>query len=176
MEWLILLQKILASMFIILMGILLLFWCLPEGYFFREILHRKFGTYICWVGLDNYWALFAPKPVSKNFLIGFEIELADGTVHAWKLPEYTIRDDYQLAPHFRFIKMHNQLLSQKDPIPKESICKYILNEFCRQRVVESVPTRVYIIQYYEPDLAGSFRLFPWLSQKIYTYNVASQPQ
>ncbi|GAB2576096.1 hypothetical protein [Spirosoma areae] len=175
MEWLILSQKILASIFVSLLCILLLFWCLPEGYFFREVLHRKLGKYICWAGLDNYWALFAPRPVSKNFLIGFEIELADGTFLAWKLPEYTIRDDYQATPHFRFIKMHNQLLSQKDPIPKEAICKYITREFYKRHTAESEPIRVHIIQYYEPAPTGSFLLLPWLSRHVYTYDVVEQP-
>lgn len=175
MEWLILLQKILVSVFITLMSILLLFWCLPAGYFFREVLHKHLGKYICWAGLDNYWALFAPRPVSKNFMIGFEIELADRTTSAWKLPQYTIQNDFQATTHFRFIKMHNQLLSQKDPIPKDAICNYIINEYSKQQAVKSRPVRVYIIRYYEPAPNGSFCLFPWLSQKIYAYDVLSQP-
>ncbi|QJW90119.1 hypothetical protein HNV11_12395 [Spirosoma taeanense] len=171
MEWLIVTQKLFISAFVGLLTVLLLFWCLPEGYFFREILHRHFGKYICWAGLDNYWALFAPRPVSKNFLIGFEIELADGTLQAWKLPQYSIVDDYQATSHFRFIKMHNQLLSQKDPIPKEAICKYILHEYGKQPQAKSPPIKVHIIQYYEPAPDSTFYILPWLSRKIYTYDL-----
>lgn len=172
MEWMLICQKIGASIFIALMGILLLFWCLPEGYFFREVLHKNVGKYICWAGLDNYWALFAPQPVSKNFLIGFEIEFADGTLTAWKLPEYTLRNDYQWTPHFRFIKMHNQLLSQKETIPKTAMCKYILREFQKTNSTLKIPVKVHIISYYEPATAPSFSLFPWLSRRVFTYETA----
>lgn len=173
MEWLEILQKIGASIFIVLMSILLLFWCLPEGYFFRELLHKHFGKAICWAGLDNYWALFAPQPVSKNFLIGFEIEFRDGTIQAWKLPEYTLKNDYQWAPHFRFIKMHNQLLSQKDTIPKEAICKYILKEFQKTNVTVKSPIKIHILRFYEPADERQRSLFPWLSQRVFTHTITS---
>lgn len=60
------------------------------------MLHKHFGKYICGrVSTIISWVLFAPQPVSKNFLIGFEIEFEDGTIQAWKLPEYTLKNDYQ---------------------------------------------------------------------------------
>lgn len=173
MEWVEMLQKISASFFIVLMTILLLFWCLPEGYFFRNILHEYGSKFICWAGLDNYWSLFAPQPVSKNFLIGFEIEFQDGTIQAWKLPEYTLKNDYQWAPHFRFIKMHNQLLSQKDIIPKEAICNYILREFQKTNELAKIPVKIHILRFYEPAGEMQRALFPWLSQRIFTHPVTS---
>ncbi|RYC67729.1 hypothetical protein [Spirosoma sordidisoli] len=174
MEWFVLVQQTLASLFVILMSLFLLFWCLPEGYFFRDLLHTKLGRYICWAGLDNYWSLFAPRPISKNFLIGFEIELANGTVVAWKLPPYTLKDDYQLTDHFRFIKMHNQLLSQKDPIPKEAICRYVLRQYRPQQDAANPAIRVHLLQYYEPPVNGTFQLIPWMSQVVYTHDVIEQ--
>lgn len=169
MSWVILVEKVLSSLFIISMSMLLLFWCLPEGYVFRELLHRTLGNYICWAGLDNYWALFSPQPVSKNFLLSFEIELENGKIIPWKLPEYEIFDGYQQTSHFRFIKMHNQLLSQKDPIPKEAICKYIYQTFREQDGNGNIPTHIHIIRYYEP--VASMLEIPWLSQRVFTYQV-----
>lgn len=174
MDSLEILQKIGASIFIVLMSILLLFWCLPEGYFFRQILHNYFSKYICWAGLDNYWALFAPQPVSKNFLIGFEIEFKDGTIQPWKLHEYTLKNDYQWAPHFRFIKMHNQLLSQKDDVPKEAVCNFILREYHKTNLSSKTPLKVHIIRFYEPQKPQQRAMFPWLSQRVFTYELPQQ--
>ncbi|MFT5886321.1 MAG: hypothetical protein ACI9IP_002785 [Arcticibacterium sp.] len=167
MESLVIFEKTSASLFIILILILLAFWCLPEGYFFRDILHKKFSKLICWAGLDNYWALFAPQPVSKNFLIGFELEFKNGTIQSWTLPEYIIKNGYQFAPHFRFIKMHNQLLSQNDDIPKIGICDFILREYVELQGSEDVPDRIHILRFYKP--ANTSLITEWLSDRIFTY-------
>ncbi len=173
MEWTILIEKLLASAFLIAMFVLLQFWCLPESYFFREQLHRHLGKYICWAGLDNYWSLFAPQPVSKNFLLGFELEFADGTVRPWILPEYSLQEGYQLARSIRFVKWHNQLLSQKDPVPRRAICKFILRTFEKENVGQPLPVRVHILRFYEPAALGTPALLPWLSKKAFTYKVES---
>ncbi len=170
MEILLLAQKTLASLFIILMSILLLFWCLPEGYFFRDLLHRRFGKFIRRAGLDNYWALFAPQPVSRNFLLGFELEFADGRVQPWKLPGFTLRNGYQWAAHIRLIKLHNQWLSQKDPAPKEAICRYIARAFQEAHPGEEAPVRVHILRFYEPDRLPPALELPWLSKRAYTWD------
>ena len=171
MEWFILFQKALASGFIILMIILLLFWCLPEGYLFRQILHIRFGKYIYWAGLDNYWALFAPNPISRNFLISFELEFEDGKVKPWKLDEFTIKNGYQYTTHFRYVKMHNQLLSQTDPVPKEAICRYVYREFLKTQEIHAPLSKIHIIRFYEPTLKKSPFQLPWLSQRTFTYDV-----
>jgi hypothetical protein len=175
MEWLELFQKILASIFLVLMSSLLLFWSFPEGYFLRNTLHLTFGKYIYWAGLDTYWALFAPHPVSKNFLIGFELEFADGTLRPWKLPEYRLNEqEYQDTSHFRYVKMHNQLLSQQDPVPKEAICRYIMRKVQKEGPTESRLSRIHIIRFYEPANSIAALQLSWLSQRAFTFEVPTK--
>jgi len=160
--------KIAASLFIIFMCLFLFVWCLPEP-FNLENYKVKYGKFIYWAGLDNYWSLFAPQPLSKNYLIGFELEFADGTIQSWQLPEYTLKDNYQTAPHFRFIKMHNQLLAQKDPIPQEAICRYVLNDFISHNATAMQPIKIHLIRFYESEQMITLMQIPWLSQRVFTY-------
>lgn len=172
MDWIFLLQKTAASLFIILMGILLLFWCLPEGYVIRDLIHRKFGHLVVWAGLDNFWALFAPQPVSRNFLLGFELEFPDGRIQPWKLPEFSLRDDgYQQTPHLRFVKMHNQWLLQKDAAPKEGICRFVYQAYRKAHPTSPEPVCVHIIRFYEPDSPDVRGQFPWLSKRVFSLDL-----
>lgn len=166
----ILLAKLSASIFIIFITIITLFWCLPENFLVRKITHRLFSRMVIWCGLDNFWSLFAPQPVSKNFLIGFEIEFTDGTCIPWKFTEFKVKDDFQFIKKTRVIKWHNMLLSQKDIEPKEAVCRFILQEFLKQNDTNKQPTLVHILRYYQPE-QFIIEDINWLSRRAYTYTV-----
>lgn len=162
--------KLFASIFIVFITVITIFWCLPPDYLLRKITHTLFARAVIWCGLDNFWSLFAPQPVSKNFLIGFEIECADGTCIPWKLPEFKMKNDFQHIEKTRIIKWHNMLLSQKDAEPKEAVCRYILQEFLNQNDTGKKPSLIHIIRYYQPE---QFFIddINWLSRRAYTYTV-----
>lgn len=172
MDWLLLLQKLLASGFILVVGALLLLWCQPQPQALREWVHRHCGRWVLWAGLDNFWGLFAPNPVSRNLLIGFELEFADGSRRPWPLPEFTLRDGYQATRHLRYVKWHNQLLSQHEAVPREAICRYVLQAFQDRHPGAALPVRVHLLRFYEP---GPPALLPWLSQIAYSYTVVEPP-
>lgn len=164
------LQKILASIFIVSMGTLLLFWCLPKEYIMRKILHKLFARYIIWCGLDNYWALFAPHPPSKNFIISFEVQFSDGSTKPWEIMELKLKDQFQVIDKTRYLKWYIVLLSQTDEICKEALCKYILKEFQKTNKNQT-PEQINIIKHYETPNHLKILGMPWLSYIAFSFKV-----
>jgi hypothetical protein len=172
MEWIVL-HKVLASIFIISFCALQLFWCLPEGYIMRKIIHRLFYNQVVWCGLDHYWSLFAPNPVSSIVLISFEIKFTDTTSIPWTIPEFKIKDGFQYITKARDLKWYYSLISSEYEAPKEAVCKYILHAFMSGSNNEKVPDMIQIILHFKPKGLIKFLNFSGLRHIAYTYKVTS---
>lgn len=170
MDWLEIFQKAGVILFILFVGAILLFWSLPPSSFLSRVTHRSVGKFVCFICLDQYWSLFAPNPVSKNFLIGFEIEFEDGTVKSFELPEYTLVNGYQRAQNAHFVKLHNQYLSQPESVPKEAICSYVLQEFHKNYTGNKRVKTVHLFKSFEAE-RGNILGIDWLRNKVYSLEV-----
>ena len=155
--------------YVFCVSLLLLLWTLPINIGSRIPLVQNFRGFITWSGLDTYWALFAPVPLSKNYRIGFEIVGVDNSVEPLKLPEYSVRHDYQYVKYSRYIRMHNFLLNQPDETPKKSICKFILNRYRRDSNKTNAKA-VRILMYFESN-NPNLKEVNWMSKTVYTYHV-----
>lgn len=169
MDWHIL-QKVLASIFIISLVILQLSWCLPEGYLARKIIYKLLYKQVVWCGLDHYWALFAPEPVFDIFVISFKIEFTDGSSLPWQLSDFKSVNKLQQLKKTRDLKYYYSLLSTEEEAAKKGICSYILDDFQRKNSQEKLPSLIHIVHHYKPRGLQNFTSHPWLVYKAYTFS------
>ena len=165
------LQMLLASVFIAFFIVFIAFWCLPDGYVMRKILHRLIDRAVIFLGLDNYWALFAPAPFSKRLMIGFEIALPGGRVVPWSIPEFGRKDGLQHIRSTRHLKWFCMILSVNNEGLMVATCRSIVREYLLRTPGAEMPESVRILRFYELPEEQDFLGIGWMSQVIYTHDL-----
>ena len=167
--------KIIVSLIIVLTCYFLFFWNFPERFLPRRIL-KPFTRLIRWAGLDNTWSLFAPNPLSQNLMVGFELEFADGKLQPWTAREFELIDLNQKIPSIRYVRAHRQLVSIFNKTFSRAICRYILRQIRKTEPDTPLPVKIHINRYQEPDNEAVKDLLPWVSYRVYTYDIAANSE
>lgn len=151
-------------------GYFLFFWNFPERFYPRRIL-KPFTKYIRWAGLDNTWSLFAPNPLSENLMVGFELEYSNGVIKPWRAKEFNVVDLEQEIPTIRHVRAHRQLVAIFNKVFSKSVCRYIIRQLSKEELSKQLPIKVHILRFYEPANEATKEITPWLSMRVFTYDV-----
>ena len=134
----------------------------------RKILHKLVYKQVVWWGLDHYWALFAPEPVSLFFRVGFRIILRNGTSVSFQVPRFAGTKNIGPTKMTRYLKWYYTLVSKGDDVSKEAICEYVYIMYMKKVGVEP-PSYIKIIMYYKPSAFARHSELPWMEREIYRY-------
>lgn len=165
--------KIIVSLLIIALSYFLFFWNFPESFPPRKIL-KPLTRLIRWAGLDNTWSLFAPNPLSQNLMVGFELEYNDGQVKPWTAREFEVVGLNQKIPSIRYVRAHRQLVSIFNKTFSKALCRFILRQLISESPGSPLPAKIHINRYQEPENDLVRDVLPWVSYRVYTYNVPDE--
>ena len=165
-----LILKLILSVIIIAFIYFILFWNFPERFILRKPLAR-FTRYIWWAGLNNTWSLFAPDPLSTNLMVGFELEYADGRTEAWKSDKFKLVGMHQSITSIRHFRAHRQLVAIMNKTFSKAVCRYIHREIQKETHRAEFPALIHIIRYEEPKNESIKEVLPWISNRVFSYDV-----
>jgi hypothetical protein len=104
-------------------------------------------------------------------MVGFELEYANGKRLPWLAKEFSMIDADQHVQNIRFYRAHRQLVAIFNKVFSKSLCRFILRDLAAKSAEEPLPIRIHIIRYYEPETDDIKEILPWLSHRVYTYDV-----
>ena len=109
-------------------------------------------------------------------MVGFELEYPNGTIRPWLANEFAIVDTNQHVPNIRYFRAHRQLVAIFNKVFSKAVCRYILRDLTAKSPTETLPSKVHIIRYYEPDTEAIKDILPWLSHRVYSYDVQTETE
>lgn len=132
---------------------------------------RPYILWLKWTGLTHNWSMFAPKPLSVNRLLSFELEFADGQLKPWRLPQFQLKNGYQQVSQARYFRMHNEILKKRNKQLQGSMCNFVLKAYRQKNPTSPLPVRIHLLRFHQPEDASIRADFPWFSNRIFSFHV-----